>query len=87
MSTQNAVRLTDDELQKLDWIVVHCELGSRADGGRAALEALRDRLRREEIGRQITDGYGRMPETEEEIAEAHRLALESIAEEPWERWW
>lgn len=87
MSTQNAVRLTDDELQKLDWIVVHCELGSRADGVRAALEALQDRLRREEIGRQITDGYRRMPETEEEIAEAHLLALESIAEEPWERWW
>lgn len=87
MSTQIAVRLTDDELEKLDWIVVHCELGSRADGVRIALDALQDRLRRDEIGRQIVEGYRRMPETEEEIAEAHRLSLESIDEEPWERWW
>jgi len=29
----------------------------------------------------------RLPETDDEIAEATGLAVSAIDEEPWERWW
>jgi RimJ/RimL family protein N-acetyltransferase len=34
-----------------------------------------------------TDLIARVPETEEEIAEAKHLAVDAIHDEPWERWW
>ncbi|CAN5747770.1 MAG: hypothetical protein ACR2HP_16150 [Ilumatobacteraceae bacterium] len=87
MSTQIAVRLSDEELAALDWIVVHCHWDSRAEALRTALAELTERLRSEEIDRAIIDGYTRIPETQEELDEAMRLSIESIREEPWERWW
>jgi len=87
VSTQIAVRLTEGQLAGLDWIVRHCSLDSRADAVRTALVALERRLRREQIDQEIIDGYARVPETAAEMAEARRLTIESIAEEPWEKWW
>lgn len=87
MSTQIAVRLSDKELTALDWIVVHCKWESRAEALREALDEMAKRLRSEEIDRAIVEGYTRFPITDEELAEATRFAMESIAEEPWERWW
>lgn len=49
-------------------------------------DAIDEYLRDEEqarIGREIREGYERIPETEEEIAAAHREAREAIREEPW----
>lgn len=87
MSTQIAVRLTTDQLERLDWIVHRSSLPSRADAVRTALDELERRLRSEQIDQAIVAGYTRLPETDEEIAEAARLTLGSIAEEPWEKWW
>lgn len=87
MSTQIAVRLSDAELAALDWIVARCDLGSRAEGVRAALAELAARLEAEAVSRAIADGYAQHPETADELAEAERSTLEAIAEEPWERWW
>ena len=87
MSTQIAIRLTNEELEDLDWVVMHCTYDSRAEALRTALAELTDRLRREEIGRQIVEGYRRIPPTDEEMAWAEANAHRSIAEEPWEKWW
>lgn len=87
MTVQIAVRLTGAQLDRLDWIVHRCSLESRAEAVRTALDALERKLRREQIDQAIIEGYARIPETDEEIAEARRLTIESIAEEPWEKWW
>ncbi len=42
--------------------------------------------RREEIDRN-KDAMLRLPETDDEVAEATRLAVNALDEEPWERWW
>lgn len=87
MSTQIAVRLTDSDLRSLDWIVMRCDFGSRAHAVRAAIGELTARLEREQIDRAIIEGYTRTPESDAELDEAARSAIESIAEEPWDRWW
>ena len=87
MSTQLAIRLPDDLLRDLDWLIVRLNYDSRAEAMREALVKLIDQERRREIGEQIVEGYRRMPQTEEEIASAYESLRQSIDEEPWEKWW
>lgn len=42
---------------------------------------------RQELDQRYRDAIERRPESEEEMAEAARLAVEAIHDEPWERWW
>jgi hypothetical protein len=42
-----------------------------------------DREHRKLIGEQISDGYDRFPETDEEMAEAEASGKAMIFEEPW----
>jgi metal-responsive CopG/Arc/MetJ family transcriptional regulator len=86
-TTQLAVRMTDAQLAELDWVVVHLQLGSRAEGIRKAVELINKELRRAEIDRRYIEAYASQPETEEEMEESIRLAIASIQEEPWEKWW
>lgn len=60
---------------------------SRADAVRRGLGLLLRSAERSAVDGAFRDGYTRTPETDEEVAEAHRLGLASIEEEPWERWW
>jgi hypothetical protein len=39
------------------------------------------------VDKRFGDAMARHPETDEEIAEATRLAVDAIHDEPWERWW
>ena len=87
MSTQLAIRLPDDLLRDLDWLILRLNYDSRAEAMREALIKLIDQERRREIGEQIAEGYRRMPQTEEEIASAYDSLQQSIDEEPWEKWW
>ena len=87
MSTQLAIRLPDDLLRDLDWVIMRLNYDSRAEAMRDALVKLIDQERRREIGEQIAEGYRRMPQTEEEIASAYDSLRQSIDEEPWEKWW
>jgi metal-responsive CopG/Arc/MetJ family transcriptional regulator len=87
MSTQLAIRLPDDLLRDLDWVILRLNYDSRAEAMRDALIKLIDQERRREIGEQIAEGYRRMPQTEEEIASAYDALQQSIDEEPWEKWW
>jgi hypothetical protein len=45
------------------------------------------RQHRQEIDQRFRDGAARHPETTEDIDEATALAVSSIQEEPWKRWW
>ena len=87
MSTQLAIRLPDDLLRDLDWVILRLNYDSRAEAMRDALIKLIDQERRREIGEQIAEGYRRMPQTEEEISSAYESLRQSIDEEPWEKWW
>jgi len=43
--------------------------------------------RREDVDRQYRDASARVPESDAELADAHRLAVDAIHDESWERWW
>ena len=88
MSEQIAVRLPDALAAALDDLVApRGRFVTKADAVRSAIEQLVDQEERRRIGEAITEGYLRIPLTEEEIAEAHREGIRSIEEEPWEKWW
>ncbi len=69
MSTQLAIRLPDELIADLDWVVHRLKYDSRAEAMRDALVRLIDQERRRQIGEQIAEAYRRMPQTEEEMAD------------------
>ena len=69
MSTQLAIRLPDELVADLDWVVHRLNYDSRAEAMRDALVRLIHQERRRQIGEQIADAYRRMPQTEEEMAD------------------
>lgn len=87
MTTQIAVKLPPELVRELDRLVARGEFNSRSQAVRSGLEELVSARRRQEIDRQYRLAFERRPETDAELADATRLAVESIDEEPWERWW
>lgn len=81
--TQLVVRVSGDLAAAVDRLVDLGEVASRSEAVRIALEHLIDERRREAIGRQIVDGYQRIPETAEELAAASAGTRRLIDEEPW----
>ena len=81
--TQLVVRVSGDLAAAVDRLVDLGEVASRSEAVRIALEHLINQRRREAIGRQIVDGYQRIPETEEELAGASAGTRRLIDEEPW----
>ncbi len=75
MSTQLAIRLPDDLLRDLDWVIIRRNYDSRAEAMRDALVKLIDQERRRQIDEQYIEAYTRMPQTEEEMADI-----------PWQSW-
>lgn len=80
--TQTLVQLSEELLRRLD------ERAAREGRSRSALirDAIDDYLYDEEearIGREIREGYERMPQTDEELRWAEAAAKEAIREEPW----
>jgi len=69
MSTQLAIRLPDELLRDLDWVVLRLDYDSRAEAMREALKRLIDQERRRQIDEQYLEAYTRMPQTEEEMAD------------------
>ncbi len=87
MTVQIAVKLPDTLASELDRLVRRGEFENRSQALREGLQTIlaareRDRLR-DRYRKAIADH----PETAGEISDATRLAVESIEEEPWERWW
>lgn len=87
MTKQIAIKLPDELVGELDRLVERGAFNSRSQAVRAGLEAMVTARRRQELDRRYRDAIVARPETSEEIAEAARLAMEAIHDEPWERWW
>jgi metal-responsive CopG/Arc/MetJ family transcriptional regulator len=75
MSTQLAIRLPDELVKELDWVVIRLKYDSRTEAMRDALIKLIDQERRRQIDEQYIEAYTRMPQTEEEMADI-----------PWQSW-
>lgn len=87
MSTQIAVKIPDADLAALDELVSQGQFDSRSAAIRTGLAIVLSQVRAEHIDRAFADGFRSTPERPEELREAHRLAIEAIEDEPWERWW
>ncbi len=85
--TQIALKLSDELLSEVDLLVQTGSYPSRSEAIRAALRGLVRRERSHTIDSAFAAGFAAHPETDEELADATRLAVESILEEPWEPWW
>jgi Arc/MetJ-type ribon-helix-helix transcriptional regulator len=87
MTIQIAVKLPDDLVAGLDDLVRKGKFPNRSSGVRRALEVLLGTEERRRVDAAFAEGFRRVPDDGPELAEATRLALEAISEEPWERWW
>lgn len=83
MSIQIAIRIPDALARELETLVSSGRFETKADAVRSALEALVDAERRAGVGRQIVEGYQRVPQDDADVASAHEAAVRSIDEEPW----
>jgi Arc/MetJ-type ribon-helix-helix transcriptional regulator len=83
MSQQIAIRIPDDLATRLDALVSSGRFETKADAVRTALEALIEADRRAEVGRQIVEGYRRVPQEDADVTAASQAATRSIDEEPW----
>lgn len=87
MTVQIAVKLPDELVGELDRLIDEGSFESRSQAVRSGLETMVAARRREELDRRFREAFTRVPETTEELAEARRLAVDAIHEEPWEPWW
>ncbi|MGH9245525.1 MAG: ribbon-helix-helix domain-containing protein [Acidimicrobiales bacterium] len=87
MTTQLAIKLPDEIVAEVDRLVAEGAFVNRSQAVRRAVEVLVAAHRRREIDAAFAEGFQRLPDTDEELADAARLAVESINDEPWERWW
>ena len=83
MSEQIAIRIPETLASQLSDLVASGRFETKADAVRTALEALIDAERRAEVGRQIVEGYQRVPQEDADVAAADRAASRAIDEEPW----
>jgi metal-responsive CopG/Arc/MetJ family transcriptional regulator len=81
--TQLVTRVDDELMEKVDLVISWGGLQNRSEFVRQALSELVDRKLRERIGQQIVEGYRQHPQTEGEIGDTSRVAIDMINEEPW----
>lgn len=87
MTTQIAVKLSDDVVARLDDLVSRGIFANRSAAVRRGLEVILRTHERRRTDEAFRDGFEDRPETDEELREAERLAVEAIHDEPWEKWW
>jgi Arc/MetJ-type ribon-helix-helix transcriptional regulator len=87
MTVQVAVKLPDTLASALDRLVERGDFANRSQALREGLETILAAREREQLRTRYREALRRAPETSGELADASRLAIESIEEEPWERWW
>jgi Arc/MetJ-type ribon-helix-helix transcriptional regulator len=80
---QLVTRVEPEMVDAIDSLIAAGAYETRSDVVRAAIGGLVDRHRRDEIGRQIVEGYRRMPQTEEELDGVDEAAVAMVLEEPW----
>ena len=87
MTTQIAVKLPDEIVAAVDRLVDEGRFRSRSAAMRRALDDLVAASQRAAVDEAFARGFRATPETPEELADAARLAVEAIEDEPWEKWW
>lgn len=87
MTTQIAVKLPDEVVAAVDRLVDEGQFRSRSAAVRRALDDLVAASQRAAVDRAFARGFRAVPETEDELTDATRLAVEVIDDEPWEKWW
>lgn len=87
MTIQIAVKLPDALANDLDRLVARGDFKSRSQAVREGLEEVLAARERERLRERYRDALTQHPETPGELADARRLAVESIEDEPWEPWW
>lgn len=87
MSTQIAVKLPDEVVSAVDRLVEEGAYDSRSQAVRSALDRLLRESRSRRIDEAFRQGFQRRPDRPEEVADATRLAIDAIHDEPWEPWW
>ncbi len=80
---QLVTRVDDSVAEAIDALVSSGQFESRSDVVRTSLTELLDSHRRTLIAERILDGYDRIPETNDELAQAAALARAMVFEEPW----
>lgn len=85
--TQVAVKLPDDLVRQVDELVARGVFPSRSSVIRLGLEAIVTAQRQQAVAQAYERAYGQLAESKEELAEATRLAISAIHDEPWEKWW
>jgi metal-responsive CopG/Arc/MetJ family transcriptional regulator len=83
MSTQLAIRLPDELIKDLDWVVIRLKYDSRTEAMRDALIKLIDQERRRQIDEQYIEAYTRMPQTEEEMADIPFQSWDLDGDDDW----
>lgn len=87
MTTQIAVKLPDEVVAAVDRLVDEGTFPSRSAAVRRALDGLLAASQRAAVDEAFARGFRDSPDTAGELADAMRLAVEAINDEPWERWW
>jgi Arc/MetJ-type ribon-helix-helix transcriptional regulator len=87
MTTQIAVKIPEEILARIDEMVAKGLLQSRSAAVRQGLETLLVAHKRQALDHAFRDGFRENPETDHEMKEAYLLAIESIHDEVWEKWW
>ncbi len=82
MAVQIAVKLPDEFVAALDRLVSEGAFDSRSSAVRRGVAVLLAVHRRQAIDQAYVEGYARVPETDEEIQEATRMAVASINGSP-----
>jgi len=60
---------------------------NRSEIVRAGLQRIVAEDAAQTIDRAFAEGFTRHPDSDEDIRRTTRLAIESIEDEPWEKWW
>lgn len=87
MTVQIAVKLPDRLVDEIDALVADGAFASRSDAVRHGIEALVRAGERRRVDLAFAEGFQRMPDRDDEMEDAARLAIESIHDEPWDTWW
>ncbi len=86
MTTQLAVRLEDQLVAELDWLIVRCSFENRADVVRAAIAALAKLEREREIDERMIAAYTALPQTDDEVSWSGHNDWSALDDDDWSDW-
>ncbi len=87
MTSQIAVKLPAEMVAAVDDLVRVGRFDSRSHAVRAGLDLIVRQARSDLVDQAFVDGFRASPERPDELADARRLAIDAIEDEPWVKWW